>query len=179
MNAPHNGFISNRVLKLNVGFLLNESIGSKHEMAFDVPQLIVADDLRLAYLRGPLRLTRASEGILIQGKLAVAIEAECSRCLYRIPVPLSLDLEELFAQHDHTSSEFFIGEDGILDLAPLLREETILATPMAPACVLDPEGLCPFGHALADLKSYLRQDDDIDPRFAVLLQLRNQSQDTE
>lgn len=177
VNPPHNGFVSNRVLILNVGFLLNESIGIGHEVPFDVPELIVADDLCLAYLRGLLRLSRTSEGVLVQGQLKTGLEAECGRCLNPIPIPLDLELEELFAQNPNGESQFYIGEDGLLNLAPLLREETFLAIPMAPVCQLNADKTCPFGYSLDDLAQYVRQDDDIDPRLAVLLQLRDQDHD--
>lgn len=172
MNHPPNGYVNSRVLKLNVGFMLNESIGTFHEVTFDVPALIVAEDLRLVYLRGPLRLSRTSEGILVQGQVEIAVEVECGRCLNAVPLPLTLSLEELFSQQPGRS-QFLIGEDAILDLAPLLREESILATPIAPACTLNADKTCPFGHDLEEYWSYVSQKDEIDPRFAILLQLRD------
>lgn len=175
MNPPHNGFVSNRVLKLNVGFLLSQSVGTSREVAFDVPPLAVSEDLKLAYLRGELRLSRTHEGILVQGTLESAAEGECRRCLEPVDIPIVMDIEELFASKpDNTDTEFFIGEDGIMDLTPLLREESFLNTPLAPLCKPDCAGLCPQCGQNLNLATCDCVPDDIDPRFAVLQQLKDQ-----
>lgn len=172
---PPNGFVSNRVLKLKVGFLLNQSLGTSREVDFDVPALGVADDLVLAFLRGQIRLSRTREGILVQGELQTAIEGECRRCLAAITIPITLTLEELFALHPHRGdTEFSVSEDAILDLTPLLREETIISIPLAPLCKPDCAGLCPScGHNL-NLGQCDCPSTDLDPRFAVLSQLHDQ-----
>jgi uncharacterized protein len=171
--APPNGFVSTRVLKLNVGFLLNESPGTSRQVDFDVPPITIDQDLPLAYLRGTLRISRATEGILVQGVLESATEGECRRCLAPITVPLTLHLEELFAQHPNHNTVFYVAEDGILDLTPLLREEAIVAIPIAALCRPDCAGLCDqCGHNL-NFGPCECQQEDIDPRLAVLLQLRN------
>ncbi len=171
MNTPHNGFVSNRVLKVNIGFLLTESIGTSRDFTFEVPPLAVSDDLKLAYLRGTLRFGRTREGILVQGTLDTAVEGECRRCLEVLPLPLQLTIEELFSTNPDSSTEFKIGEDAILDLTPLLREESIVSTPFAPLCKPDCAGLCPeCGHNL-NLGLCECQLDQIDPRFAALQKL--------
>jgi hypothetical protein len=48
VNPPPNGFVSNRVLKLNVGFLLSQGLGTSREVDFDVPALAVDDELKVA-----------------------------------------------------------------------------------------------------------------------------------
>ena len=174
MNPPEHGFVSNRVLKLNVGFLLNQSLGTSRTIDFDVPALAVAEDLQLAYMRGTLRLSRTSEGILIQGDLTTAVDGECSRCLAPTAIELLITLEELFVHSPNSDAEFVVGEDGIIDLTPLMREEIITATPIAPLCKPDCAGLCLHcGHDL-NLGPCECDRDEIDPRFAILMQLRNQ-----
>ncbi len=168
---PPNGFVSNRVLKLNVGFLLSQSLGTSREVEFDVPPLLVADDLKLAFLRGTLRLSRTSEGILVQGVLESSVEGECRRCLSAMSVPITLHIQELFALGPG-KSEFFIDDAAVMDLTPLLREEVIINIPLAPLCRPDCAGLCPqCGHNL-NLGPCDCLPDDIDPRFAVLTQLK-------
>ena len=174
MKPPPNGFVSNRVLKLNVGFLLSHGLGLSREVAFDVPDLAVSDDLHLAYLKGTLRVSHTSEGILIQGELNTAIKGECRRCLTPMNIPLTVRLQELFAIHPNPTAEFVVGEDAIIDLTPLVREEIIIATPIAPVCSPDCAGLCPrCGHNLNEGPCECELD-DIDPRFAILQQLRKQ-----
>ena len=76
-----NTYVSNRVLKINVGFLLAAGPGANHDSVFDVPTLKVAEDLTVNYVRGPIRLSRTAAGILVQGNLETAINGECYRCL--------------------------------------------------------------------------------------------------
>ncbi len=174
MNPPPNGFVSNRVLRLNVGFLLSQSLGTSREVGFEVPELAVADDLQLAHLRGTLRLSRTTEGILVQGTLSTALEGECRRCLSPLQLPITLELEELYTHPPNAGSEFHVGDDAILDLTPLLREEIIINTPLAPLCKPDCAGLCSqCGHNLNDGPCGCEHS-DIDPRFAILMQLRDQ-----
>lgn len=173
MKHPPNGFVNKRVLKLNVGFLLNESLGTSRTVDFAVPPLAVSADLHLDYLQGTLRLSRTREGILVQGTLQAAVQGECSRCLTTTDVPLTLDLEELFSTSANHST-FTIGEDAILDLTPLVREEAIVSIPVAPLCKPDCAGLCPSCGQNLNLGSCDCPTDDIDPRFAILLQLKNQ-----
>ncbi len=174
---PHNGFVSNRVLKLNVGFLLTQSLGTSHDVDFDVPALAVADDLKLAFLKGTLRLSRMSEGILVQGQLQTALEGECRRCLTPLAVPITLNIEELYSTHASKSgtSQFWVDDDAILDLTPLLREEAIIGTPLAPLCRPDCAGLCPqCGQNLNEGPCSCGLD-DVDPRLAILQQLRTKT----
>jgi len=172
---PPNGFVSNRVLKLKVGFLLNQSLGTSREVDFNVPALGVAEDLILAFLRGRVRLSRTREGILVQGELETALEGECRRCLTTIAIPIVLKLEELFALHPNKGdAEFSVSEDAVLDLTPLLREEVIISTPLAPLCKPDCAGLCPSCGQNLNLGQCGCVITDLDPRFAVLSQLHDQ-----
>ena len=81
-------------------------------------------------------------------------------------------MEELFATTPNPSTEFTVGEDGVLDLTPLVREEIIVSTPIAPLCKPDCAGLCPQCGQNLNLGTCNCELDDIDPRFAALLQLR-------
>ena len=172
MNPPHNGFVSNRVLKFNVGFLLSAGIGTSRDMTFDVPALAVSEDLKLDFLQGTVRVSRTKEGILVQGKLETAMESECRRCLTELSVPIEFTVEELFATTPDPSTEFTVGEDGVLDLTPLVREEIIVSTPIAPLCKPDCAGLCPQCGQNLNLGTCDCELDDINPHFAALQHLR-------
>lgn len=174
MNAPENGFVSNRVLRLNVGFLLSQSVGTSSDMQFDVPPMAVSEDLQLIYLRGTLHFVRTTEGILVQGSLNTAVEGECGRCLDAVELPIVLDVEELYANSENPNTEFIIGDDAFLDLTPLLHDEIIIATPLAPVCKPDCSGLCLTCGQNLNQGTCDCEADDIDPRLAVLLQLKNQ-----
>jgi uncharacterized protein len=159
------------VLKINVGFLQSGGPGHSHDSVFDVPTVRVSDDLTLNYVRGPVRLSRTAEGILVQGKLDVGIEAECYRCLDPVTVNVTVDVEELFTYPSPKGAEFTVHDDGILDLAPLLRAEVLIEAARGVLCRPDCKGLCPdcgtnWNHATCTCA-----EERIDPRLAQLKNL--------
>ncbi len=165
-----NTYVSNRVLKINVGFLLAAGPAANHDSVFDVPMLKVAEDLTVDYVRGPIRLSRTAAGILVQGKLEVGITGECYRCLDAVTENVTVLVEELYAYPASSTSEFSILEDAILDLAPLLRAEVMIAATNGVLCREDCKGLCPecgtnLNHTTCDCAL-----DNIDPRLAGLKQ---------
>jgi uncharacterized protein len=128
----------------------------------------VDDDLELEFLRGDLRLSRNSQGILVQAMLETSVISECVRCLTSTVVPVAVELEELFSYPPSPEAIYSVDDTGILDLAPLLREEVILALPMGILCRLDCAGLCPecgqnWNEGPCDCDR-----SDLDPRLAVL-----------
>jgi uncharacterized protein len=166
-----NGYVSNRVLKLNVGFLLADGPGHSHKTTFEVPAVRVSDDVDLSYIRGTARLSRTKEGILIQGELHVGVEDDCYRCLTPIQRDVTISLEELFANPPQPDSEFNLGDDGILDLAPLLRAESLIAIQERAVCQSDCKGLCPNCGVNLNEGICMCEVDDIDPRMAKLREL--------
>jgi len=168
VNELPNSYVSNRVLKINVGFLLSAGPGHSHDTAFDVPLLRVSDDLMLDFVRGPIRLSRTAAGILVQGHLETAIKSECYRCLDPVTYPVTVRVEELFAYPTPTVAEFSVHEDGILDLAPLLRAEVLIASSSGLLCRPDCKGLCPNCGANWNHTTCTCAMDDIDPRLAGL-----------
>jgi uncharacterized protein len=174
VSDTNQGYISNRILKVQVGFLLNEGAGYSRDTEFDVPRLRVSDDLTLDYLRGTLRLSRTSRGILVQGSLDTSFLAECGRCLTDTTIEITVPIEELFVYPPEPDAESTLAEDGILDIAPLLREEIILATPLGVLCKSDCAGLCltcgkNLNEGLCDCET-----EQIDPRLAGLQALKDQ-----
>ena len=166
--SRHQSFINSRILKFNVGYLLAETAGYQRIIDIDLPRVRVADDLELDFLLGELRLSRNSRGILLQGKLETHIVTECARCLDTIFYPVDLDFEELYVYPPSSEALYSVEESGILDLAPLLREEAILSIPMGVICREDCAGLCPQCGQNLNESTCDCEHDDIDPRLAVL-----------
>jgi len=173
MKHHTNGYVGNRVLKLNVGFLLAAGPGHTHTTTLDIPVVRVSDDVDLEYVRGTLRLSRTQEGILVQGDLHAGFEGECARCLEPIMRDEVLGLQELYAHPPSDMTEFSIDEDGILDLAPLVREEVLIASEYNVLCREDCKGLCMDCGTNLNIEDCACPDDDIDPRFAQLKVLRD------
>lgn len=167
-----NGYIANRVLKLNVGFVLAAGPGYTHATTLDIPVVRVADDLDLEYLRGTLRLSRTQEGVLVQGDLHAGFEGECARCLEPVMRDEVLALQELYAHPPSDITEFSVDEDGILDLSPLIREEVLIASEHNVLCREDCKGLCMDCGANLNIEECDCPEDNIDPRFAQLKALR-------
>lgn len=161
-------FINPRVLKINVGFILAESAGYQRTIELDLPRVRVGGDLDLDFVRGALRMSRNSRGIFVRGALESAISGECARCLDATHVPVSFEIEELFAYPPTLEEPYSVEETGILDLAPLLREEAILAVPMVTLCRPDCAGLCPICGKNWNEGPCDCVQEEIDPRLAGL-----------
>lgn len=175
------GYLKKRLLRIQVGYLLSEGPGNSKEIPIAFSQRVqVDDDLYLDSLNGNLILTRTKEGILMQGKLQVALTRECDRCLDAFTHRIGLDVAELFAVHSDTNkSEFFIDSKGEIDLAPLLREEVLIEEGYRAVCKDGCRGLsATSGNNLnetgesPELREAEAEDSlAIDPRLAVLKQL--------
>lgn len=134
---------SNRILHLNVGFLLKEGVGVMRVLPFDERNLTLGD-LRLETLTGTLDLSRTTQGILVGGQLDAQISGECTRCLTPVMTPASFTLSEHFLYPPATAGadDYAVSEGGVIDLSPVARENIILATPMHVLCRQDCRGLC-------------------------------------
>ncbi|MEL6151524.1 MAG: DUF177 domain-containing protein [Chloroflexota bacterium] len=167
-------YLPPRVLKLNVGFLLDGQSISK-DMDMDLPAVRVAEDLTLDFVQGTLRASRTREGILIQGNLDVGVQGDCFRCLNPVQRPIKIRMEELYASTNEMSedeAEFQIHDDGQLDLAPLIRAEVLIQTTRGIRCE-DVEACDERMRTLEDEAGI----DHIDPRMEKLKQLLEQQND--
>lgn len=130
-----------------------------------------------------LRIESVSEGALVTGTVAGPTTGECVRCLEPVTGDVSIDLTELFAYPGSTTEETTEEEemgrviDDRVDLEQAIVDAIGLALPFTPLCREDCAGLCPdCGVALADAEAG-HQHDKIDPRWAKLASLRDQSGD--
>jgi uncharacterized metal-binding protein YceD (DUF177 family) len=165
-------FVHPRVLKFNIGYLLAQGPGHHRDMPLELPRLRLADDYELESLCGKLRLSRTSRGVLVQGNLETQVLSECVRCLEPTTVTVELVLEELFSYPPSSETPYSVDDTGILDLAPLIREEAILAVPMGVLCRPDCAGLCLECGQNLNEGTCDCEHEDIDSRFAILRQLR-------
>jgi uncharacterized protein len=164
-------YLHPRVFKINVGFMLNAGPGNTHDSEFEFPAVRVSEDLALNYLTGPLRLSRTKEGVLVQAHLHAGLDTECQRCLDPVSQDIEFEVEELFATNPEVSAAFYLGDDGILDLAPLLREEILINTDKRILCKPDCKGLCPECGKNRNRETCDCDQERIDPRFAALKDL--------
>lgn len=100
-----------------------------------------------------LRLGKRGAEVSVSGGFEGAVPLTCSRCLEPFPFPVAPEIavrllpkptvreEEVELSGDDLEVEFYDGD--VLDLAALLRAETLLALPMKPLCREECRGLCP------------------------------------
>jgi uncharacterized protein len=130
-------------LRVNVGFLVSQQIGTSRDIHFQFPELQV-NDLELKDFEGTARFSRTPQGILVQGSFSAKMSAECVRCLIEFQQPLHMKFNDLFAFKNKGVSEsgLILPEDANVDLAPLVREYLLLELPINPICRPDCKGLC-------------------------------------
>ena len=162
-------------LRLNVGFIVHQTIGYSRNFDFDVPQIHIKPDLILRDLLGTVGVSRTPQGLLVRVKMKAKISAECVRCLSDFDQDLDVDFSELYAfnRKSVTESGLILPEDGKIDLGPLLREFMFLEVPIKPLCRPDCKGLCPeCGENLNENKCN-HPPSTGDSRFDVLKALRS------
>lgn len=157
-------------LRFNFGFLLEADYGTSRLIELDYPTIQLSDDVTLTPLQGSLTATRTTEGIYIQGQLQSLRSMECVRCLDEAIVSIEINLDELYYYPPHITppGEQSVGEDGLIDLAPLVRELSLLSLPMKVLCQPDCLGLCQECGANLNHGDCGCVDETIDPRLAAL-----------
>ncbi len=127
-------------------------------------------------LRGRLRAEAVVEGVLVTGDVATMVDASCARCLREVNEEISLEVVELFVGEGHEvpdEDEVYEVEGFEIDLEPMLRDAVTLALPLNPLCRSDCKGLCAHcGKDLNEGPCSCRQE-EIDPRWAALSELRD------
>ena len=81
-----------------------------------------------------LHATRIGSEMTVTGTLGASFQIQCARCLD--PIPWKLEIKD-FCQI------LSVPDEAVADLTPLIREDMILALPLAPRCELDSAGRCP------------------------------------
>ncbi len=145
-------------MKINVAPLLKQPVGAQAEYELtESPIDPHGENGGLAEagatsIDAEIVATHTNPGAYLEGDARATISEQCSRCLRPIETPI----ESHFAEQYYTTIDVVsgdakdapppdtkrIGSDFKIDLTPLLREELILATPLAPLCKPDCKGLC-------------------------------------
>jgi uncharacterized protein len=137
---------SENIFRLNVGFILGQSVGYSRDFLFESPEVHLDPEFLLQDLHGVARITRTAQGLLVQVDLHAVTPSECARCLSAMSQPLNTDFTELYAfnRESVTESGLLLPESGYINLTPLVREYMLLAVPISPVCSPDCKGLCPI-----------------------------------
>ncbi len=161
------------LLRLNVGFILKENLGYSREFSFSEPEAEVSQDLSVQNLRGAITITRTPQGLYTQGQLQATAGAECVRCLSEFQQAVSARIGELFFYPPESAPEgaASVGEDGHLELRPLVREDFLLSMPIRTLCQPSCQGLCPICGQNWNDGDCDCETDQGDPRLAELRHL--------
>ncbi len=167
-------------LSWNVAGLLGDDPGTSRE--FDVSDVSIPldDGLELAHpINGHVRLQRTNRGIIADARLQTGLRTECSRCLRPMDVPVVIAIEEEFLPAldlatgkpvaiDAEPDVARLSDHHEIDLAPLVRDELVMAEPIAPLHSPDCAGLCVECGLPLDEGTHDHPTDDIDPRLEAL-----------
>lgn len=165
----------------NVAGLLTDDPGATRDYDVSGVTIDLGEGLRQADpIEGHVRLSRTNRGLLVDADLSTSIEAECSRCLREIEVPIQISIdEEALPAIDLQSGlpvEPEVGADEPLrltdhhelDLETPVREAIQLEEPIAALCREECPGLCSICGNPLDDGSHEHPDDEIDPRLEAL-----------
>jgi len=158
--------------RINVGFIIHEEVGYKHEIPFEL-ETIQLEDLELKNLEGSVKIGRTPQGLIVQGEFNAETSLECVRCLKGFTRPLAWEFTELYAFNKKSVSEtgLLLPEDAHIDLAPLLREYALLDVPINPLHDPGCKGLCSECGQDLNIKDCGHKQYDGDSPFSSLREL--------
>lgn len=126
--------------------------------------------------------THTNPGAYLEGDAEARVGVTCSRCLRAFETEVHADFAEQYyatigVEHGERLGEAprdakTIDPDFRIDLTPLLREELILATPLAPLHSPDCKGLCAVCGRDLNVEPHAH-DEPVDERFAKLAELKD------
>lgn len=175
------------MLRYSVADLLRSAPGTSERHDIAVATMPIAEEVEVVEpIAGELRLTHTGRGILAQGTVRTALAEPCSRCLRQAKAVVQAEFEEealpsvdldggALPTKDDSPDLLRISDHHELDLEPVVRDAISLAEPIAPLCRPDCPGLCETcGLDLTDTPGHEHPDQDIDPRLAALVGIREQ-----
>jgi uncharacterized protein len=153
---------SNPDLVYNLSQLLKERVGATRRLEIETPLLTLYDDdgnaVEARDLTGSVKVTKLTDGVLVQGDIQAQVALQCSRCLEDFPYPADAGLEEQFqptididsghpikrAEYEQDDNAFMIDPNHMMDLTEPIRQALLVALPMRPLHSEDCKGLCPI-----------------------------------
>ena len=118
----------------------------------------------------------------VRGKVRADVSLDCARCLEPITKHIDVLFDDTFVDASETraaETEIDIDEldeslvpEGKIDVTEVIREQVLLALPEQIFCREDCKGLCPKCGANRNLIDCKCADDEVDPRWAALKNLK-------
>lgn len=131
-------------LRFNVGFIINQPVGTFRTLAFEAERIQLETELAFEHFQGEVKVSRVVQGVFVQGDFQAEVQAGCVRCLEGFLQPLHTEFDELYAFREEGADESgqLLSENGFIDLGPVVREYFLLEMPINPQCKDDCKGLC-------------------------------------
>jgi uncharacterized protein len=119
-------------------------------------------------------VTRASTGTVYELRFHVRLHGPCFRCLGDAVFDDDLSLREYQAESPGGADELTTPyvKDNRLDLSAWARDGLVLALPDKILCRPECAGLCPVCGVDLNVRPHEHEDDEQDPRWAALAELR-------
>lgn len=113
----------------------------------------------------------------VKGKVSYSVTYQCARCLesFEAREKTSL-LEEFTGDARQATDEVHLAQDGIVDLAPFVKQSIHLHLEVFPVCKSDCQGLCPVCGINRNDETCNCDVRTIDPRLAALSDLLSEDQ---
>jgi uncharacterized protein len=159
--------------RLNVGFVVNETVGYTRDFDVDLESFQLDQDVEVHDLTALLHLSKTQRGIVAEVTVSGIIAGECARCLDEIDQKLATHFTEMYAfdERGSTEAQLYVPESGIIDFLPVVREYLLLDMPMNALCRPDCKGLCPICGTNWNEANCDCEQVPIDPRLAKLKDL--------
>lgn len=164
-----------KLLRLNVGFIVNNEVGFSNEFPFDFDKLQIEEDLELRDFHGTAIVGRTPQGLLVTGGFKGTLTAECVRCLCEFDHTVRWEMTEMYAFNEKsvTDSGLILPDDAQIDLAPLVRDYALTEVPISPVCKPDCKGLCPTCGQDLNKEDCGHRTETNDSPFSILKDLLN------
>lgn len=170
------------MLQIDLRELVRGPVETRAELAGDDPlfeglEVALSEPVQVAG-----RLQATGEGRFYwHGSLRTRVTGECRRCLAAVSLVVTAEIGALFTKHPDALADpdsYPLPPDATLvDLAPAVREELLLAVPQYLQCRDDCRGLCPrCGHDL-NAGPCGCAPTAVDPRWQALAALRGKLRD--
>lgn len=152
----------------------------------EVNRTLEQGPIREYSVNGPILVNlsyyRAGTDVLFKGDLSAAIRATCARCAedfvgltrraFRFVMVAEAMGETVQAATRAEDLELSLYKGDEIDLAPLIREQMLLALSTRPLCRDECRGLCPLCGVNLNNRQCDCQSETLDPRLAILRSLR-------
>lgn len=121
-------------------------------------------------------VTAVGKASSIQGKIYLDLECNadyvtsCSRCLEDTDCSLNFEVNEVYSKSklDNENDDVIILNSNEIDLKEIIGQSFCCALPITCLCSDDCKGLCPICGCNLNKEECSCENDDIDPRLAVL-----------